>query len=193
MVISNAVNHFKTITRHRHLVMLNCFKAGIPLQGLMHDLSKYTPQEFLTGVRYFNGTHSPNVEERAEKGYSSAWMHHKGRNKHHYEYWFDNDDATLTLQPVEMPIKYVAEMFCDRIAASKIYKGDAYRDSTSLEYFDSHDYRVSMNKNTRTLLRSLLVMLSEEGEKKTFAYVRKLVYRDKLNRLKKSLSRHFGK
>lgn len=179
MSFSNAVNHFKTITRHRHLVMVNCFRAGIPLQGLTHDLSKYTPAEFIVGIKYFQGTRSPNVAERAEKGYSSAWMHHKGRNKHHYEYWFDNDDSSLTIQPVEMPLKYVVEMFCDRVSASKIYKGKSYKDSTSLEYFDSHDYRVSMHPNTRALLRSLLVMLAEDGETKTFRYIRKLVRQDK--------------
>ncbi len=159
--------------------MVNCFRAGIPLQGLTHDLSKYSPAEFLVGIKYFQGTRSPNVAERAEKGYSSAWMRHKGRNKHHYEYWFDNDDSTLTLQPVEMPLKYVIEMFCDRVSASKIYKGKNYRDSTSLEYFDSHDYRVSMHPNTRALLRSLLVMLAEDGEQKTFRHIRKLVRQNK--------------
>lgn len=164
--------------------MLNCFRAGIPLQGLLHDLSKYSPAEFLVGVKYYKGTHSPNVEERMVKGYSSAWMHHKGRNKHHYEYWFDNDDASLTLKPVEMPLNYVVEMFCDRVSASKTYKGDAYKDSTSLEYFDSHDYKVSMHPNTRTLLRSLLVMLAEQGEAKTFSYIRKLMFKERLKKAK---------
>lgn len=180
MYFSNAINHFKTITRHRHLVMLNCFRAGIPIQGLAHDLSKYSPSEFLVGIKYFQGNRSPNVAERAEKGYSAAWMHHKGRNKHHYEYWFDNDDSSLTIQPVEMPLRYVVEMFCDRVSASKIYKKEQYKDSTSLEYFDSHDYRVSMHPNTRALLRELLVMLAEKGEAKTFRYIRKLVRQDKL-------------
>ena len=124
--VRNAVLHFKTITRHRHLVMLHCFKAGIPLQGLKHDLSKYSPTEFLVGVKYFNGSKSPNVADRQENGYSSAWLHHKGRNKHHFEYWFDNDVATQSIVPVEMPINYVIEMVCDRMAACKVYKGDAY-------------------------------------------------------------------
>lgn len=172
MYLKNAVGHFKTITKHRHLVMRNCFRAGIPIQGLKHDLSKYSPAEFLVGVKYYQGDHSPNVEERKAKGYSSAWMHHKGRNKHHYEYWFDNDDRTLTIAPVAMPTKYIIEMFCDRVAASKVYKGAAYKDSTSLEYFNSHDYRVTMHPKTRETLSQLLNMLAEDGEKKTFRYIR---------------------
>lgn len=174
MYISNLWKHFKTITKHRHLVMLNCFRAGIPVQGLLHDLSKYSPYEFFVGAKYFQGTRSPNVAERQARGYSSAWLHHKGRNKHHYEYWFDNDDSTLTLQPVEMPTKYVIEMFCDRVAASKVYKGKNYKDSTALEYYNAHDYRMTMHKNTRALLEQLLTMLANEGEKKTFKYIRSL-------------------
>ena len=50
--MAKALNHFKTITRHRHQVIRNCFKAGIPWQGLRHDLSKYSPTEFLEGARY---------------------------------------------------------------------------------------------------------------------------------------------
>ena len=77
--------HYSTITRHRHAVIRNCMRAGIFWQGLGHDLSKYTPTEFVPGVRFYQGTRSPNEQERQENGYSAAWMHHKGRNKHHFE------------------------------------------------------------------------------------------------------------
>ena len=55
----------------------------------MHDLSKYSREEFWTGVRYYQGNRSPNAAERETVGFSKAWLHHKGRNKHHYEYWID--------------------------------------------------------------------------------------------------------
>lgn len=154
--------------------MLHCFRAGIPLQGLMHDLSKYYPSEFLIGVKYYQGTRSPNVAERMKKGYSSAWLHHKGRNKHHYEYWFDNSRESDTLVPVEMPTKYVIEMFCDRVAACKVYRGENYTDNSSVEYYNLHDYRVVMGPNTKALLEKLIYMLSEKGEKATFKYIRKM-------------------
>ena len=48
-----AWKHFKTITKHRNLVMVHCFKAGIPLQGILHDLSKYSLQEFVVGAKHF--------------------------------------------------------------------------------------------------------------------------------------------
>ena len=83
------IGHFKTITRHKILVAKGCFKLGLYYQGIMHDMSKYSPTEFLVGVKYYQGTASPNNAEREEKGYSGAWLHHKGRNKHHLEYWID--------------------------------------------------------------------------------------------------------
>ena len=85
----NIVKHFCTITRHRLLVCKHCFKIGLYWQGLTHDLSKYSPEEFWTGVRYYQGDRSPNAAEREAIGFSKAWLHHKGRNKHHFEYWID--------------------------------------------------------------------------------------------------------
>ena len=116
--------HFKTITKHRHEVIKNCTKAGILFQGLFHDLSKYSLTEFSAGAKFYQGTRSPNEGEREAYGYSMAWIHHKGRNKHHYEYWTDYNPKTKEMEPVKMPLKYVIEMFCDRIAASKIYEKD---------------------------------------------------------------------
>ena len=63
-----AWRHFKTITHHKLLVMQGCFKVGLIKQGLLHDLSKYAPAEFLTGIRYYQGTRSPNAAEREIKG-----------------------------------------------------------------------------------------------------------------------------
>ena len=171
---SNAVKHFKTITRHRHEVMKNCFRAGIPLQGLLHDLSKYSYEEFSLGVKYYQGTRSPHEGERDSYGYSLAWMHHKGRNKHHFEYWTDYDPVTRVMSPVKMPLRYVKEMFCDRVAASKIYMKDNYNDGSALAYFMRGKNTRMIHPETSELIEKLLTMLKDKGERKTFAYVRRL-------------------
>lgn len=167
-------SHFMTITKHRHQVIRHCAKAGIFFQGLRHDLSKYSPAEFIPGAKYYMGTRSPNEAEREDKGYSAAWLHHKGRNKHHYEYWMDYNTKTKRMEPIEMPIKYVKEMFCDRLAASKIYQGKNYTTSHPLEYFLNAKPRILIHPNTSVILEKLLVMLKEEGEEKTFEYLRNL-------------------
>lgn len=165
--------HLKTITRHRHLVIRHCFKAGIGGQGLMHDLSKYSPSEFWVGAKYYQGNRSPNESEREIYGYSKAWLHHKGRNKHHFEYWMDYQPYTRRLSPVKMPRKYVVEMFCDRLAASKIYKGEQYTDAHPLEYFLNGKATRCIHPETSDELETLLRMLYEKGEKATFRYLRK--------------------
>ena len=129
----NIKGHFETITRHKLLVMKYCFACGLYEQGLAHDLSKYSPTEFIPGCIYYQGDHSPNEAEREAKGYTSAWLHHKGRNKHHLEYWIDYSTTKAGLTGMKIPLRYVCEMVCDRVAASQIYLGDKYTDAARLE------------------------------------------------------------
>lgn len=172
--MNKAFSHLKTIIRHRHMVIRHCKKAGILWQGLFHDLSKFSPTEFMQGAKFFLGNRSPNEAEREQNGYSLAWIHHKGRNKHHFEYWTDYSPVTRVMSPVKMPLKYVKEMFCDRVAASKIYMGKDYTDASSLEYFMRAKGKRIIHPETSQLLESLLVMLKEQGEEKTFDYLRNM-------------------
>ena len=172
MNLKGAAGHFKTITRHRHAVIRNCAKAGILRQGLFHDLSKYLPEEFLPGAQYFQGNRSPNEQERIECGYSRAWMHHKGCNKHHFEYWTDYDPHTRRMAPVKMPLNYVIEMFCDRVAAGKIYNGSKYTDGDPLAYFLRGKAHRFIHPETSVFLERLLRMLKAKGEEYTFAWIR---------------------
>ena len=132
---SRFFGHLRTITRHRRLVRKGCFKIGLYWQGITHDLSKFSFAEFLPGVKYYQGVRSPNVAQRRTLGYSEAWMHHKGRNKHHFEYWTDYCEETRQYAvPVKMPRKYVAEMIMDRIAACKVYKKENYTNTNQKTY-----------------------------------------------------------
>ena len=167
-----AWQHLKTINHHKWLVMQGCFRVGLYWQGLTHDLSKYTPTEFLVGARYYQGTRSPNGAEREDKGYSQAWMHHKGRNRHHYEYWTDMSKATRRYESVPMPRKYLVEMVMDRIAACKTYQGKAYTDGSALEYYLNSMERNLMHSQTQRELEFILTMLRDRGEKETFRYLK---------------------
>lgn len=174
LTFKNILGHFLTITRHRHAVIRNCYHAGILWQGLFHDLSKYSPSEFWVGARHYQGYRSPNEGEREEYGYSKAWMHHKGRNRHHFEYWTDYNIETRVMSPVKMPTKYVIEMFCDRVAASQIYMKEAYDEKAPLRYFEQGRQRRSIHPETSQLLEELLTILAEQGEKTAFSYIRTL-------------------
>jgi len=182
--MAHPIKHFITISKHRNKVISHCFKVGIGFQGLFHDMSKYSPAEFIPGARYYQGTRSPNEQERDVLGYSLAWMHHKGRNKHHFEYWNDLNMQTRRYEPVPMPLKYVAEMFCDRVAASKIYRGGDYTDSSALEYFTRGNARAKMHPDTADVLEEWLRMLAERGEKETFAYIKLTLRENRKNGIK---------
>lgn len=174
--------HLHTVNHHRKLVMQYCFKVGLYRQGILHDMSKYTPSEFLVGCRYYQGTRSPNNAEREATGYSTAWLHHKGRNKHHYEYWIDYSiDSREGIIGLRMPIRYVVEMFMDRIAASKTYLKEKYTDDDPLKYYESGAEKLGkmIHKDTAALLRKLLTMLSEQGEERTFDYIRREILKNR--------------
>ena len=177
MSFTKAVKHFRTITKHRHKVIAHCAKVGILWQGLRHDLSKYTPTEFWQGARFYLGNRSPNEGERAAYGYSKAWLHHKGRNRHHFEYWVDYNPKVRRNEPVKMPLRFVAEMFCDRLAASKTYQGKNYKPDSALQYFLNGKARRKIHPETSELLEKLLRMVAEEGEDATFAYIRQILKR----------------
>ena len=170
------IAHFKTITRHRHLVCRYCMRLGLIWQGLTHDLSKYSPAEFWVGAKYYQGSRSPNDAERAANGVSLAWLHHKGRNRHHLEYWIDyrlHRDGSLHFEGNPMPLRYVAEMFCDRIAASKVYLGKAYSDASPYKYYVNSSLGPLIHPDTAAELEKMLLTLRDEGEQAAFAYIRR--------------------
>ncbi|MCR4989895.1 MAG: DUF5662 family protein [Lachnospiraceae bacterium] len=171
----NFFRHLRTINRHRRLVRKGCFKIGLYYQGLTHDLSKYSPTEFWCGVKYYQGTRSPNNAQREDIGYSAAWLHHKGRNKHHYEYWIDYslENADGTMFPVSMPNRYIAEMVMDRIAAAKVYWGSKYTDSSPLQYYKKSEERIIIHPETKRKLEYLLEYLSNNGEKALYEHIKK--------------------
>ena len=161
--------HLKTVHTHRKAVRKLCFKCGLYKQGLVHDLSKYSPEEFFYSVKYWTGDHSPIENQIDDIGYSEAWLHHVGRNKHHFEHWVDlahegrNGEFCIIC---EMPLKYIAEMFCDRVGASKAYLWDKYTNDSPLKYAQKGEERNQklMTKRVHDILYGWLGDLAEFGE-----------------------------
>ena len=170
-LISRLFNHVKTIERHRRQVRKLCFKCGLYWQGLTHDLSKYSPVEFINGVRFYTGKYSPHLGERSAYGYSKAWLNHKGHNKHHAEYWQDILPNGKSGN-IDMPAKYFVEMICDRIGASKVYLGKKYTDRAPLEYYKTHKDENQFTTETRKRLELVLNMLAVSGEETTVNYLK---------------------
>lgn len=159
--------------------MRNCFRVGLYSRGLLHDLSKYSPVEFWAGAKYYMGNRSPNTAQREAEGYSEAWMHHKGRNRHHFEYWTDFQKGKEGYCPVPMPREYLIESVMDRIAACKIYKKQSYYPGCELDYLLRSQESRLMHPETKDELVRILSMLRDHGEKATFAWIRNTYLRQK--------------
>ena len=170
ITLHSFMGHLHTINHHRRLVRKLCFKIGLYKQGLTHDLSKYSPTEFWPGVKYFQGDKSPIVAEIKEKGYSEAWLHHKGRNKHHWQYWVGVKKGVIT--PYEMPVRYVKEMACDRIAACMTYEKEKYHKSSALEFLLTSSERKLIPPKTVQLLEKYLTIVSENELDKALAIIK---------------------
>ncbi len=176
LIVNKLWGHFKTITLHKIAVTKLCFRCGLYKQGILHDLSKYFPVEFCAGV-VFQGNRSPIDYEKEVKGYSLGWLHRKGRNKHHWEYWLDN--AKDGIKPIKMPIHYLVEMYCDRTAASKIYMKEKYHDGSAYEYFMNGYHYVIMHEDTKALLKLILEYQRDHGTDATILYIRKEILKNK--------------
>ena len=170
--------HFKTICRHKHYVLKECAACGILWQGLIHDLSKFGFTEFVSSARHFQGNRSPIEAEKEAIGYSKAWLHHKGHNKHHWEYWTDfADDGSIIAN--EIPIKYVIEEVCDWIGAGKAYSKDAWStESPRAHYYKMRPGRY-FNPKTDAILVNSVTMIAEEGLDAFHRYAKNLLKESK--------------
>lgn len=161
--IKNAWLHLRKIQAHRKWVRHYCFGLGLYKQGLLHDLSKYSPTEFFESVKYYQGTSSPIDASKAENGYSMAWFHHRGRNLHHHVMWIDNFDETGGT-PLLMPYKYFAEMICDYLAAGRAYMGDKFSFKAELDWWEKKRTACAMPKKQIKMISSIFIMLAEHEE-----------------------------
>ena len=140
-IIKRFFGHTKTVVKHKIEVAKICFKFGLYWQGIVHDMSKFSPTEFIPSVKYYSGTRSPIEAEKEDKGYSMAWLHHKSKNKHHFWYWVDYD-MNQVQAPVRIPLRYVYELLADTIAAGKVYSSNAgkeWKQSDPYEYYKAHN------------------------------------------------------
>ena len=161
-MIIKVIKHIILVSKHKWYVFVYCTKLGMPFRGLKHDMSKFSPVEFWESIKYYNGTKSPIVISRQENGYSKAWLHHKGRNKHHAEYWVDIKAPQKT--PI-IPYKYVAEMICDKLAACKVYNGKNWTKSSELEYWNKEKKITQLNKHVEEMLTEVFEQVAEKGIK----------------------------
>ena len=163
-IVEKIFKHIKLVSKHKWVVFKLACKVGIPWRGFMHDWSKYSPIEFWESAKYYTGKFSPIHACRKINGYSKAWLHHKGRNKHHHEYWYDY--ATVEKTPV-MPYKYAVEMICDNLAAGIVYNGKDWKQDTQIKYYMKERETSIVHPQIDKFLLEIFTQVSEQGIDKT--------------------------
>ena len=156
--------HIKLVMKHKWVVFKLCCKAGIPVRGFLHDWSKFSPTEFFESIKYYDGHKSPILVCKADKGYSDAWLHHKGRNKHHHEYWID---LTLPEKTVIMPYKYAVEMICDKMAAGIVYQGKEWNKDWQIKYYMDEREKCLIHPQIDKFMIAVFTEVSKNGLDKT--------------------------
>ncbi len=164
MLVKNVIKHFILVSKHKWIVFKLCCKIGLPIRGILHDLSKFSLTEFCESVKYYNGKKSPIIVCKEINGYSEAWLHHKGRNKHHSEYWVDL--TTLNKTPI-IPYKYAAEMICDRLSASITYNSKNWKQHMPLDYWNKEKHKLHMNEKIQDFVTEVLTQVKDFGINKT--------------------------
>ena len=160
MQTKNIIKHFCLITHHKWVIFKLCCKLGLYWRGLIHDLSKYSWTEFSESIKYYQGNRSPIMAAKEDKGYSEAWLHHKGRNKHHFEYWYDIDAK----EPPIIPFKYSVEMICDKLAAGMVYQGKNWTKEFELKYWNEKEKdKPIINEQMREFVTEVFTDVSIEG------------------------------
>ena len=118
-------NYLKYILEHKKNVFIECWKEGLYLHAFTHDLSKFNPIEFIPYANYFYGYHGVKLEKEynseqlnngmsnlsknyleCKNNFDEAWEHHYKNNKHHWNYWTNNNGIAT-----DMPIKYIKQIF----------------------------------------------------------------------------------
>lgn len=168
MIIINAFKHLGVVLHHKWWVLKLCTKVGLVKQGILHDLSKFSPTEFIPSAKYYNeGKESPITKEKKAKVYSKAWLHHKGRNKHHPEYWYDLYGEEKKYTTPIIPFKYVCEMICDQISAGIVYEGKNWDKTHQLKYWTKQKEKMFMDERIKKVLDTVYTQLANDGIDKT--------------------------
>lgn len=163
-IVKNMIKHIRLVSKHKWLVFKFSCKLGMPFRGFMHDWSKFSLEEFWESVKYYDGKISPITRCKKDKGYSRAWLHHKGRNKHHDGYWVDLRAPEIA--PV-IPYKYVAEMICDKLSASITYNGENWTQSSEYEYWQIEKTKIILNPKVENFLTEVFTEVKDNGIEKT--------------------------
>ena len=115
------------------------------MRGLLHDLSKFLPDEWLPYAKYFYS------DIDCEDIFDLAWLKHQSRNKHHWQYWILCKDSGET-KVLPMPLKYAKEMLADWRGAGRAITGS----DNTLKWYRENRHKMVLHSLTRAWIENKL-------------------------------------
>lgn len=151
------------LIKHKWIVFKLLLKAGLYKQAIAHDLSKLNPIEII-------GYNEPYGSAK----FNAAWLHHKGRNKHHCQYWTDiNENNELVV--VDMPQKYIYELVADWISAGQCYEKN-WTQTEPFNYLSTVYNTDLMSARTLQLVAAITFDIKIQGAAEVMKNIRKGKY-----------------
>lgn len=167
------IQYLNYVIKHKWYVAIECFKMGLIWQGIIHDMSKFLPNEFVPYARFFHGKKKKQIRDKTgyykptdtgDTDFDFAWFLHQKRNPHHWQYWICPDD-NKNIKVFEIPHKYVKEMVCDWIGAGKAQGYFSPSNDPLLEtrkWWEANNKKMLFHLNTRKKIEQMLYILNNK-------------------------------
>lgn len=163
------VKYLKYVLRHKWYVMIECFRFGLIWRGIMHDMSKLRPSEFIPYANFFYGNGNDIRSRRDKSGYYKptdtgdkefdfAWLFHQKRNSHHWQWWVLPEDGG-GLKVLEMSDVAILEMVCDWLGAGKAQgkfspKNDKFKETRA--WYSVNKEKMQLHPKTRRIVEYII-------------------------------------
>lgn len=146
------IDYFKYLLKHKYWVAHMLFQRKLFIQGIMHDMSKFKPREFIKYAEHLSTNKKLDIKE--------TWVNHIHVNKHHWQYWVLLSDEG-NMQALEMPENYVIEMIADWYSTTICEKGfDRLQENVFRWYMERKD-KLFLHQKTRQFLEENIIIVAE--------------------------------
>lgn len=150
-------SYLKYIIRHKWFVWKasRFYCPHLRWQILVHDLSKFRPQEWIPYARTFYKSDGSGQYVPDEK-FNQAWLKHIHRNPHHWQYWVLREDSGDVIA-LDMPKKYIEEMVADWAGAGRAITGRW----EIKEWYEKNRRKMSLSENTEAEVQYMIIEMNK--------------------------------
>lgn len=157
--------YFLYVVRHKWYVMMMCFRFKLYWRGIVHDMSKFLPSEFIPYANYFGCLQDVSKGSPTDIKFQKAWKLHYNRNDHHPEGWFRHrasylyDYMSPPFDLKDMSDSDLLEMIADWYGAGAAQGKRSPSDDVFREvrkWYDQNHKKIKINNASRAFVEYLI-------------------------------------